>query len=631
MNARWPPQGYRVELDGLRGLAIILVLLYHFKFGLSGGFVGVDAFFVLSGYLIGGYLLTHLRAGTLSLREFWKRRCLRLLPALVPMTVGTAWAAWLCLLPDELARLGQVLLGQSLLAPHVGIWHSAKFGYFADPSETQPLLHLWSLGVEEQFYLFLPPLLLALRPKRAGAAFLGLLFASLACSYWQTRHQPLAAFYLPFARVWELALGAWVSTGQPVRGRVSREVLGWLGFAFILGSASQYSYSTPLPGLAATVPCLGAALLIAAGGQKPVTTWERLLSVPPLVWLGLISYSLYLFHWPLLAFASYLRCWNLELTTRIKILLASIVLAAFYTHFIEKPMRRSQFWGDKIGLLCLCFLILCAWSGWSLWRADGYPARLYSRALEYFRDDPYFKSKQVTVSDIRQDQVAELGDPNGSGPPFLVWGDSNGMVLCSMLDALGKQYHCPGYGITHGNTAPLVHSKPLASNFQLSSDEESQWGEATLDFIRRHKIKKVFLVCIWSSYPIGDKEIPATLAALHQAGAGCWIMAPISQPEVDIRRAAILADRGLLPPPEPLPVAMVSFYRKIFEERISKCPPGSYQLIDPLTILRDSKTGSFPYFQQGKLLYHDPCHLSIEGNRRLQPLFETAFRAGTKK
>ena len=241
-------------------------------------------------------------------------------------------------------------------------------------------------------------------------------------------------------------------------------------------------------------------------------------------------------------------------------------------------------------------------------------------------DDPYAMSAVVTVPQIRGDQAKKLGEEGGSGPPFLVWGDSNGMVVCSMLDSLGRQYHCPGYAITHGNTPALVRFKPLPGEFALPGDQESQWGPATLEFVRRHKIKKVFLVCLWTSYPIDGEEIPETLKALQQAGADCWIMAPIPQPPLDIRRAALLADRGVIASPSPLPPEAVAYNQTLFQKRVSKCRPGSYHLIDPLTILRDPGSGAFPYFYRGKLLYHDTCHLSVEGNLRLRSLFEEAFR-----
>src|SRR6056297_20083 len=336
---------YRADIDGLRALAVLPVLAFHAGLApFSGGFVGVDVFFVISGYLIAGLILPRIRAGRFSLLEFYERRARRLLPALfVVMAVSGALAAAL-FLPAELREFGQSAVAATLFASNV--LFSRETGYFETEAALKPLLHTWSLGVEEQFYLLFPLLLMALAARRAGRVALvpvlaALALASLALAAWAVPRAPAFAFYLLPTRLWELMLGALLAVAPlpALRRRAVREAAAAAGLAAILWAMLRYSEATPFPGPAALLPCLGAALVIHAGASGP-TAVSRALSLGPVVFVGLISYALYLWHWPVLVFAEYAAVRELTTVETGAALALSGVLAALTWRFVERPFRR---------------------------------------------------------------------------------------------------------------------------------------------------------------------------------------------------------------------------------------------------------------------------------------------------
>ncbi len=330
---------YRPDIDGLRAIAVGTVVLFHAGICCSGGYIGVDVFFVISGFLITSLLLKDLDRGTFTFVGFWERRTRRIAPALFVVSAATLVAGWLLLLPVDLINLGRATASQAVFAANVFYWLDS--GYFSAASDEKPLLHTWSLAVEEQFYFIAPVLLWALyhvKPLRGRTSLLvlmtlGIVSSFLVSVYGVARH-PVAAFYLLPTRAWELLLGSLVATlppiPSPLNRRTVRDFAATTGFASILVPAFLYTKETPFPGVAALAPCLGTALLIWANGRTEGTAptfIARLLSLNPIVFVGLISYSLYLWHWPLLAFATYYSPKLLPFSTRLLAVAAGIVLA----------------------------------------------------------------------------------------------------------------------------------------------------------------------------------------------------------------------------------------------------------------------------------------------------------------
>jgi len=336
---------YRPDIDGLRALAVALVVAFHYAPGrLSGGFVGVDVFFVISGFLITAIVARGLADGGFSYREFYARRLRRLCPALIPVLLATAALGWLLLTLEEKAALGRHVAGGAVFLSNVLLWRES--GPFDAADEAKPLLHLWSLGVEAQFYLLWPTALALI--WRAGRHRLALIAALAAASCFANivfaGLYPYASFYLPLTRLWELLAGALLALGGfDVLRRASpavREALSAFGLSLILAAAVLFDGSAPYPGWRALLPVAGALCVIAAGPQ----TWlnRRLFGNRAAVAVGLISYPLYLWHWPLLCFALIHMPQGSQDTTLAKLAAASLsFVAAIATYrFLELPMRR---------------------------------------------------------------------------------------------------------------------------------------------------------------------------------------------------------------------------------------------------------------------------------------------------
>ena len=342
---------YRPEIDGLRAIAVAAVILFHAGFSLfSGGFVGVDVFFVISGFLITSIIVEDLKTGRFSVLRFYERRARRILPALFTVMAACVPFAYRLLSPDDLKDFAQSLAAICLFASNVLFW--GESGYFDTQAELKPLLHTWSLAVEEQFYVVFPLLLLV--AWRLGRKFLLTLIgiiavASLVTSIAEVRNFPSAAFYLLPSRAWQLLVGAlasfvadrWPSVAlrQP-SVRLAGEAIGWGGMAMIVLSLFLFSEQTPFPGLNAVLPTLGTALvLLGASGHTSV---GRMLAWKPLVGLGLISYSAYLWHQPLFAFTKHALLADLPTDLAVLLCAVTIVLACLSWRYIEQPFRNRN-------------------------------------------------------------------------------------------------------------------------------------------------------------------------------------------------------------------------------------------------------------------------------------------------
>ncbi len=338
---------YRPDIDGMRAMAVCLVIAAHLHLrGLGGGFVGVDIFFVISGYLISAILLRQLGNNTFSIVEFYERRVRRIIPALFVMLLFTCSVAWFLMLPTDLMDFAQSLVAAMLSISN--IYFARQSSYFDLFANRRPLLHTWSLGVEEQFYLVFPLLLyLLFRYARAWTSrviFLVLAVSFVACAVLVYR-DPTSTFYLAPTRAWELLIGTVLAMDSIslARSRVLRETAGGLGLICILTATNRFANGADYPGFHALLPCAGAALVI-LGGQMRDSLSYRLLSWKPIVFIGTISYSLYLWHWPLIALRNYdfRESWQLsQASTDILIIAESFVAAVLSWRFVETPFRKG--------------------------------------------------------------------------------------------------------------------------------------------------------------------------------------------------------------------------------------------------------------------------------------------------
>lgn len=335
---------YRADIDGLRAVAVVPVVFYHaWPKWIPGGFVGVDIFFVISGFLITSIILSQLAAGTFSIAGFYSRRVRRIFPALFIVLLATIATGWGVLLHGEFLQVGKHVVAGAGFVSNLVLWHES--GYFDNAATTKPLLHLWSLGVEEQFYIAWPIILWVVFTRRINFLLIaGVIFVlSMAANMLTVDIDPSAAFFSPVTRFWELMCGGIAAHLQLQRNRWSatgRTVASITGGAMLMAAFGLIKAQTPYPGAWAMLPVGGAVLLIMAG---PLATVNRLiLGRAPMVWIGLISYPLYLWHWPLLSFSYILYGEKPPFQAKIALVLAAVVLAFLTYRLVEVPLRASR-------------------------------------------------------------------------------------------------------------------------------------------------------------------------------------------------------------------------------------------------------------------------------------------------
>ncbi|MBY0558346.1 MAG: acyltransferase [Hyphomicrobium sp.] len=459
---------YRRDLDGLRGIAVAAVVAYHLGFPFtSGGFVGVDVFFVLSGFLITSIIASELEAGTFSIAGFYDRRIRRIVPALVFVCAATTILALAFLLPEELKQFASSLVATALSVSNV--WCLLHSGYFDQAAETQPLFHTWSLGVEEQFYIIFPLLLMAAFKRWRGRirTVIWLLFAgSLLLSVVRLADHPQSTFFLLPTRAWELLAGSIVALGfipKPT-SRLLRDAAAALGLLAIAIAVVGYTSKTPFPGLAALLPCIGAAVVIWAGQGE--NTPARLLRARPLVALGLISYSLYLWHWPLIVFANLLNVEALTELQKFAVVGTSILLSALTWRFIEQPFRRrgaggitrpAILWSGSIGLGSLVAVALILIS------LQGIPTRFSQQVLDLAAaesDSSPWRTKchAGVLAKGNYDDTCIFGED--VPPKTIVYADSHGVEFSVVLGSLAKSRNESVRQVTASGCPPVADLLP---------------------------------------------------------------------------------------------------------------------------------------------------------------------------
>ncbi len=379
--------GFRPDVEGIRALAVLMVLMYHAHVpGVTGGFVGVDVFFVVSGFLITGLLLRELStSGRVDFARFYARRAKRLLPAGTLVLVLTAMTTWLVLPVSRWPSVATDIEGAGLFVVN-WVFARRSTDYLGAEEAASPVQHFWSLSVEEQFYFMWPALLTTFaviaarrgaRLRRSLLAAMGsILIPSLAYSLWATAHSPAAAYFSTFTRLWEMALGGIIALLASEFQRIPawvRVSLGWAGLIAVAGSAVLINEGTPFPGAAALAPTLGAAALIVAGMGRTRGPASNMLSLPLMVWVGGLSYSLYLWHWPAIAITTEL--WpSVGWTVLVVVTVVSGIAAYLSLRFIENPVRHAATFRTRSGLALAMGAALVSGSvvaGQALQRASG--------------------------------------------------------------------------------------------------------------------------------------------------------------------------------------------------------------------------------------------------------------------
>ena len=502
---------YRADIDGLRALAVLFVVAYHaFPERLPGGYIGVDVFFVISGFLISTILMRGLATASFSIPHFYGRRIRRIFTALIVVLAACYGIGRLVLLPDEYSALGKHIAGGAGFASNLVLW--GESGYFDTSAASKPLLHLWSLGIEEQFYIVWPFLLAWAVKRRVGIIQLTatLLCCSFAYNVMVVSHDQVAGFYSPLTRFWELMMGSLLaglalSRPLPTHAANARAVAG---AALLLAALLALDERSRFPGWWALLPTIGTALIISAGAQAWVN--RALLSNRVLVWIGLISFPLYLWHWPLLSFLRIVGDSPQPTpNARIAVVVVSFALAAVTYLLIERPIRMGGHTRTKIATLCLLMALLGG-LGYRAYASDGDPSRFptFARQLGDFKYE--YKRAYRGGSCFLWSQQEESGfDPScrGSGKVFL-WGDSHAAQLYPGLSATKPglaQYTKAGCPPLLDTDIDGVHHCKAANAVALARIEQDRPEE-------------VILAGAWAVHDW--RRMAATLDALHRAGVG---------------------------------------------------------------------------------------------------------------
>lgn len=458
--------GYRADIDGLRCIAVLAVLFYHFDLlGAGGGFVGVDVFFVISGYLITGIVWAQIQEGRFSIVEFYERRIRRIFPALIAVCGATLLVAAVWHMPLDFKEFGESLFATATFSSNVYFY--LKTGYFNGEAELRPLLHTWSLSVEEQFYVLLPLVLLASArvPAFLKWGLLGLAVASFVAALIFIERDAQAVFFMIWFRAWELLIGSLLAVwARPALGAGPRAVMGVGGLALIATAVWHYSSETKFPGATAVLPTVGAAAIIYAGGAgRHPAAW--FLSLPVVVFIGKISYSLYLWHWPIVSFFRYFEGRGPSTVEGLAMLGASIVLAYGSWRWIEQPWRHPVPAPGRPTLRNPAFVLagaaICAGVALGLVAhyTKGLPERLpelvATRGSAAFDINPArSRCDSPEPDDIRAGRVCRVGSENAQ-PSFVVMGDSFADVFMPAIDRLAKEVGRSGLMVTKGGCLPL--------------------------------------------------------------------------------------------------------------------------------------------------------------------------------
>lgn len=634
---------YRREIDGLRALAVTPVILFHAGFApFSGGFVGVDVFFVISGYLITTILITDLIKGDFSLINFYERRARRILPALFFVSICCIPFAYAWMLPSQLKDFSESLVAVVLFLSNVLFWRET--GYFSPSAELKPLLHTWSLAVEEQFYLFFPVFLLLIwRLGRNFSLFCIVLVAvlSLLLSEYAWRHFPSANFYLAPTRAWELFVGAIVAFASfGTKPRYS-EFLGAAGLIMVLGSIFLFTESTPFPSAYTLVPVMGTALVVMFSRHG---TWSaRVLSHPILVSIGLISYSAYLWHQPLFAFAR-LR----SLTEPSALLMGVLVILTFALAFltwrwVEQPFRKTQqgqgfsrqtVFGGSLGVGCVILLV-----GLTGYLGEGFRGR-GNGEVNFAELDARVAINNGLSPDC---ELIFNSSPNcftSLKPEVLLWGDSFAMhlsqgILASAEDVAMQQH-------TKSVCSPVLGLAAMRSTYSQEWARGCiEFNSQVMDWLRQNdSVRLVVLSSPFSQLLEGHvltergeilidppikkvvDEIAATAEQIRRTGARVLIVSPTPQSGWDTGQCLVRSEFFKATEDSCDFILREETKAELLLREVEKGIPVHWLHQDICA------TGVCDVMQEGVFIFRDEGHLSQEGSAYLGQRngWITAFR-----
>lgn len=603
---------YRAHIDGLRAIAVLGVVLFHFGANwLPGGFIGVDVFFVISGFLITKSIYADMDGGRFSVLGFYERRMRRIAPAFFVVTALTSVCAYLIYFPNQLLTFARSLIWAVLAFGNVYFY--LRTDYFGPAAEETPLLHYWSLGVEEQFYFVFPALILLCArffPRARGQMVLGLLIVSLAACEMIRPVNPAAAFYLLPFRAFELLIGAALALPGlwfPGERRLGGAAVA-AGVALILAGMALITETSPFPGLLALVPCLGTALAI-WGGERTESAATRLLGVRPLVFFGAISYSLYLVHWPIVVFTRHLLP---ELPAPAFLaggVALSTLLGWLSWRFVEQPVRQKRalfpraavFGGTAAGAA----LLLAFGTAASEYR--GFPGRLppeIQRVLAFGRY-PFREVVRDGTCFINGRRPRPKPSPEclpETHPSLVLWGSSHVAQFIGALEPIAKAHGYAVGQITGAACLPLVHASvgPMCDTL----------NRFAFDWLLEHRPSILVIGGDALNSPEHFRQFDADLARLHAAGIRVILLGPV--PQYKRPPPEILTERMYRGEPSRLADGDLT-ENTLRADRLMREHFAGNPDVEFVSILGMCPDMNCPMMEGGAPLEFDPSHFTREG------------------
>lgn len=630
---------YRREIDGLRALAVIPVILFHAGFSLfSGGFVGVDVFFVISGYLITSILIEDIEQQRFSLWRFYERRARRLLPALFFVLLVCLPFAWQWMLAEQLKDFFASLFTVATFLSN--LYFLTQINYFSPSAELQPLLHTWSLAVEEQYYLFFPPLLyLLFRLFQRKSVWLIVLLTvfSLLLAQWLSGLNAERNFFFTLSRFWEIGVGSIATFVVRRYGVRSNNSLALLGFLAIVVAIFTFDKATPFPSIYTLLPVLGVFLLVVYGGAETVVA--RWLSWPPVVFVGLISYSAYLWHHPLYAFARLRSIYEPQWWVMLGLVVATLIMASLSWRFVEQPFRGKKPWlSNRRQLFSVSLLGLSVFAAVGLWgyKTGGFPNRLPEHVAYIEKGIPAL-GRTCPDEGVSPCVIGKKGDPK-----VALFGDSHAAAYAGGFDPVLKNAGVSMW-LANGGCAPLLnyYKRHATERDTVCANTMTQ---ALHGVAENDRVTKVILAAQWGYYVYGwryssrqyiytydagnntvadnnpiefEKAFKATIEMLLNAGKEVVIVKAL--PEYDFDVAEALAKsvwRNQDPAQLTSPYNSYVERNKDFEYMLQDSALNSVNVVEIASYFCDQYLCK-PYSEDTLPYYHDSNHLNQLGLKKV--------------
>jgi peptidoglycan/LPS O-acetylase OafA/YrhL len=651
---------YRPDIDGLRALAIIAVVLYHLNNRwLPGGFLGVDVFFVISGYLITSIIRNDLERNDFSFARFYEKRARRILPAFFVVLIFTTIVCYFYAWPNEFRMYAKSMRYALLSCSNIYFGKSTQ-NYFHSDSDNFPLLHTWSLGIEEQFYFFIPLILFIVHKKKIQwitldrVLWIFMILSYLAC-LWKTKNDSFSGFYIIFYRAWELLIGALLTTQAicKIKDRRLLKISSFMGLALVIFYFFYSSSDKFSPTTSSLLVCIGTAMIIHSGISS-TTYVHRALSVRALVGLGLLSYSIYIWHWPIIVFCRPITERYPSLIYAVAVI--SIIISWASWKWIETPWRRSSFLPKKrlyaiFGTTALLLMIFAVIADKTRGLPQRYRNDVQSMLETRKRSENYHFIFKHGRKYYDPNNVIDLGDKS-SNDIIAVWGDSHALSLLPALEPAALKHHFRLRTFMLPGQAPIAGL--VIANNQIQLKKTFDYSHATLEHIcANQQIRTVVMHGRWSAGILGPNEIKnfnsnsirywgqpsmnenercvfygsmlqKTIDRLINAGKRVFLIYSIPEPELDIPKllASSLSKNEDLP--ETIPLSSFSARQKLAFSALNgiKDHPQIVRIKPHEKMLQNNQ---LIIQVNGNALYYDDDHLSNHGAELISPLLDPIF------